>query len=143
MIGKLRPASGVLWCLGLFLWASIAAPAVAGQVGVGLQVVPTATGELVVLATIPGSAAEKGGLKPGDLLVEVDGTILAGTVFTEVVRDHLWGEAGTSLQIVYKRPGEAGIKRVKLLRTTLAGEAEALPGVRMLTPDGEGGGKVP
>ncbi|GGM94200.1 peptidase [Thermus composti] len=41
------------------------------------QGVPEATGRAVVLEVLPGSLAEEAGLKPGDVLVEVDGIPLA------------------------------------------------------------------
>ena len=41
--------------------------------GIGLQAVPTQRGEVVVLAVLRGSPAEDAGLKPGDLILQVDG----------------------------------------------------------------------
>ncbi len=110
--------------------------AAAGEFGgVGLQVVPTVRGELVVLNVLPGSPAEQAGLKPGDLILKVDDFALEGSEFSEVVSRYLWGEAGTSLVLDYLRPGEAGFRSARLRREPLKGEVETPPGVKMLQPE--------
>lgn len=101
---------------------------------VGLQVVPTAKGELVVLGVVAGAPAQAAGLQPGDLIVQVDDFALAGSDFTEVVRRYLWGPAGSSVTIVYLRPGEPGRHSLTLRRAVLKSVAPPA-GVKMLTPD--------
>lgn len=105
--------------------------------GIGLQVVPVAGGELVVLQIVPSSPAATSGLRPGDLLVEIDGFPLAGSDFAEVVPRHLWGEVGSSVTLRYLRPGSEGLKTVTLRRALLQPVTEQPPGVRLLTPGGE------
>ena len=39
--------------------------------GIGAKVVPTVTGELIVLGVLPESPAALSGLRPGDMIVEV------------------------------------------------------------------------
>jgi carboxyl-terminal processing protease len=101
---------------------------------VGLQVVPTAKGELVVLSVVPGAPAQTAGLQPGDLIVQVDDFALAGSDFAEVVPRYLWGPIGSSVTIIYLRPGEPGRHSLTLQRAVLKPVA-APPGVKMLTPD--------
>jgi len=103
--------------------------------GVGLQVVPTIKGELVVLNVIQGSPAAEGGLLPGDLIVRVDDFPLEGSDFTDVVSRYLWGEAGTEVTLTYLRPGEKGVHSATLRRAPLSSEVDRPPGVRMLTPE--------
>jgi len=103
--------------------------------GVGLQVVPTSKGELVVLDVVPGTPAEVSGLLPGDLLVQVDDFPLAGSVFRQVVTRYLWGEIGSSVTIIYKRPGVAGSVSLTLQRVKLEKNVAPPPGVKMLKPD--------
>jgi|GEM_PF-4522221 len=88
-------------------------------VGVGIQVVPVATGELTVIAVVDGSSAAKAGVRPGDLLTEINARRLRGSNFTEVVRTLLLGEPGSSLQLVWLRPGEAGGHSASLIREPL------------------------
>lgn len=129
------------WMLALMLAAGVMqlSPVGAAQTrpafaGVGVQVVPTARGDLVVLTTVPGSPAEAGGLKPGDLIVRVDDFPLAGSDFLEVVRERLWGKAGSTVEIRFLRPGEAGEKSVRLRRVPLSGTVASPPGVEMVAP---------
>ncbi len=82
---------------------------------VGLQVVPTSTGELAILRVPAGTPAAKAGLRPGDLIVQIDGFPLVGSDFAAVVSQHLWGVEGSSVTIHYLRPGEAG-RRSSVLR---------------------------
>ena len=106
----------------------------ASRSGIGLQVVPIASGELVVLQVLAASPASRSGLQPGDLLIEVGGRKLAGSEFSQVAAQTLWGAAGTEVSITYRRPGVTGETSVTLTRTELTAEPEALPGVRLLQP---------
>lgn len=103
--------------------------------GIGAQVVPTVTGELVVLGVLPESPAARGGLQPGDMIVEVDGFALRGSDFHKVVMGKLWGEAGTEVQLRYLRPGKLWRQQVKLKRVVLQPGSETLPGVQLLKPE--------
>lgn len=127
---------GLLALLGVVLWQEPAYCA-GDQGSVGLQVVPIATGELVVLNVIPGSPADQERLLPGDLIVQVDGTPLLGSDFQQVVRTKLWGEVGTRVEIEFMRPGKAGLHRKILTRAALLQSGTKLPQVQMLLPDKE------
>lgn len=119
-------------------------PPESARAGVGLQVVATVTGELVVLGLLPKSPAEKAGIKPGDLIVEVDKTKLRGTRFDEVARKYLWGKEGSSVTLTCLRPGVAGKKVIKLTRSAIQNNQEPPPGVIMLEPGAAGAtGKHP
>lgn len=83
---------------------------------VGLQVVPAATGELLVLQIPEGTPAAQAGMRPGDMIVQIDEYPLAGSAFADVVAQRLWGEEGSPLVLYYLRPGEAGRKTVTLRR---------------------------
>ena len=105
--------------------------------GVGLQVVPTSRGDLVVLGVVAGSPALAAGLRPGDLIVRVDDFPLVGSDFNEVASKYLWGRVGTKVILHYLRPGVAGARTVTLRRAVLKRQHPAAPpGVRMLTPPG-------
>lgn len=107
--------------------------------GIGAKVVPTVTGELVVLGVVAGSPADRGGLRPGDMIVEVDGFALRGSDFHQVVMGKLWGEAGSSVRLRYLRPGKLWRQQVKLKRVELqTGKEDSLPGVQLLTPETQG-----
>lgn len=99
--------------------------------GVGLQVVPTERGEVVVLAVLNESPADRAGLKPGDLILQVDGQRLLGTDFEAVTTNLLRGKVGTSVDLTYQRPGVYGTFTVSLERQTLITGPVAIPGVEM------------
>jgi len=64
-----------------------------------------------VVAPLPGSPAEKAGIKPGDLLDSIDGTTLRNSPFWKV-KAALDGPAGSSCEIVLFRGGDE--KRVTI-----------------------------
>ena len=102
--------------------------------GVGLQVVPIASGEIVVIAVLAKSPADKAKLRPGDLIIAVDGTALRGSKFTDVTKTRLWGKAGTKVKLTWQRPGVAGKKSAQLVRAPLKDEPAQDLEVQMLVP---------
>jgi carboxyl-terminal processing protease len=120
--------------LFLLFWAASGQAADRKFGGVGLQVVPTVGGDLVVLNVLEGSPARAAGLKPGDLIVKVNDFPLKGSDFARVVKRYLWGRAGTKVTLKYLRPGVAGERAVTLERIPLEAKPARTPGVRMLTP---------
>lgn len=126
----------VLFCLS---WPSVAAPpaAPARQAemgGVGLQVVPIATGEIVVIAVLAKSPADKAELRPGDLIIAVDGVTLRGSKFADVTKNRLWGKVGTKVKLTWQRPGVAGQKSAQLVRAALKNESVQDLEVKLLVP---------
>ena len=102
-----------------------------GKLGsVGLQIVPTATGELVVLQIPAGTPAASSGMRPGDLIVQVGDYPLAGSDFAEIVSRHLWGAEGSQVIIHYLRPGEKGRKSATLRRGAADPKLTVTPAAR-------------
>jgi len=102
--------------------------------GVGLQVVPTIDGDLVVLNVVRDSPALAAGIEPGDMIVQVDDFPLKGSDFTKVVKRYLWGPVGSKLTLKFLRPGVAGPHAVTLVRKALETKPVHTPGVRLLKP---------
>ena len=107
--------------LGLFLLLPVTSVSAEEQRfgGVGLQGVPTITGELVVLNVLEKTPASEKGVLPGDLIFQVDDFPLQGSDFGVVVSEHLWGPVDSQVEIFYRRPGIAGVSRVVLKRSSL------------------------
>lgn len=135
-----RSAIIFLLCLGslLPLTAAAASKTVPAKTvvkgGVGLQVVPIASGEIVVIAVLPKSPAAKAKLLPGDLIIAVDGDSLRGSNFADVTKSRLWGKAGSKVKITWLRPGVAGKKSAELQRAALKNEPAQDLEVKMLLP---------
>ncbi len=84
---------------------------------------------VVIDSPYEGMAAQKAGLKPGDVLLEVDGEDLTGMT-TSQVSDRLRGEAGTSFILKYERPGLDEPQTVKITRENV--QTPAVPYYGML-----------
>lgn len=87
--------------------------------GVGLQVVPTIDGDLVVLNVLQGAPAAQKGIQPGDLIFQVNLFSLQGSDFGKVVSEHLWGPVGSTVVLHYRRPGVDGAKQVEIRRSAI------------------------
>jgi len=98
--------------------------------GVGLQVVPTVTGELVVLNVLEGAPAAQEGLLPGDLIYKVDDFSLQGSEFGKVISEHLWGPVGSEVSVCYRRPGVSGSEKAILQRTKINPRLTVTPSVQ-------------
>jgi C-terminal processing protease CtpA/Prc len=97
--------------------------------GVGLQVVPTINGDLVVLNVLEDSPAAAKGLLPGDLIFQVDDFALHGSDFGKVVAEYLWGPVGSPVELFYRRPGVAGVSKVVVQRSTIGPRLTVTPTV--------------
>ncbi|MFZ5880966.1 MAG: S41 family peptidase [Chloroflexota bacterium] len=72
--------------------------------GIGAYV-DTGGDYLTIQSPIPGSPAETAGLRPGDIIVKIDGEDMAG-VDPEIARQRVLGPAGTVVHLTIAREGE-------------------------------------
>ena len=98
--------------------------------GVGLQVVPTISGNLVILNVLENAPAADKGLLPGDLIYKVDDFDLHGSDFGKVVSEYLWGPVGSRVTLSYRRPGVAGDIQVEIIRTNIDPRLTVTPSVK-------------
>jgi carboxyl-terminal processing protease len=73
--------------------------------GIGAYV-DTTTEYLTITSPIPGSPAEKAGLKPGDKIIAIDGEDMTG-INAELVRQKVLGPAGSKVHLTVAREGQA------------------------------------
>ncbi len=85
--------------------------------GVGMTIQPR-NGQTVVAAPFPKTPAYRAGLRPGDIIIEVDGEQMDGLNTTEVA-NRLRGPEGTEVTIGYERPGLKGLTHVTVVRDTI------------------------
>ena len=78
----------------------------------------TTTKQLSVIATIPGSPAEKAGFKPNDILLAVNGTNVQGKD-TAFVSNLIHGDPGTSVTVKIKRPSTGQTLNLTAIRATI------------------------
>ncbi len=128
----MRVLSILLISIFILLLPAFAAERVLGSIGA--QVVPTATGEVVVLQLVKAAPAEKVGLLPGDLIIKIDGKILKGLDFNTVTREYLWGNVGEPVHFNWLRPGETGEREADLVRVKVDSASLRHPEVQMVKP---------
>ena len=93
--------------------------------GIGAWV-DTTTDYLTIISPIPGSPADKAGMKPGDMIIAIDGEDV--TDFdAELVRQRVLGPAGTTVVLTVAREGESepldfSITREKIVIKSASGE---------------------
>ncbi|MEZ5364500.1 MAG: S41 family peptidase [Bryobacterales bacterium] len=85
--------------------------------GVGMTI-SSRNNQTVVVHPFPKTPAYRAGLRPGDIIVEVDGAKMDGLNTTEVA-NRLRGAEGTQVEIAYERPGREGLTRVTVTRDTI------------------------
>jgi len=110
-----------------------------GGVGVQLMLDP-ASGKVLVLNTVKDGPAEKAGVLPGDVVVEVDGMEMNGAT-AEVVAAKCRGEAGTQLNLAVRHGGD-GRADSKVQQLTVTREPIKSSPVAASTFDMDGGKKV-
>jgi carboxyl-terminal processing protease len=97
--------------------------------GVGLEVAEQ-DGRIVVVSPIEGSPAERAGLRPGDVLLEIDGRPVAAGQLAQAI-ERMRGFVGSYVQVTVARDGEPEPLQFALERTDVqvrTVRAEALPG---------------
>ncbi|HKV78711.1 MAG TPA: PDZ domain-containing protein [Candidatus Sulfotelmatobacter sp.] len=70
--------------------------------GIGAEV-QSKGGQVVIVAPLDGSPAQRAGLKPGDIILRVNGQDIAGRPLDEVVND-ISGPTGTSVTLTILSP---------------------------------------
>jgi len=93
--------------------------------GIGAWVDTTAD-YLTIISPIPGSPAEKAGIKPGDKIIAIDEEDMSG-IDAELVRQRVLGPAGTTVVLTVAREGETepidfSITREKIVVQSASGE---------------------
>ncbi|MCS7162846.1 MAG: S41 family peptidase [Bacteroidia bacterium] len=101
--------------------------------GVGLVLMPL-EGKVICRRVLPGSPAEKAGIEPGDLLVEVENKAVSNLLL-EQVQQLLRGMPRTTVRVKVMHPTTQKVEELQLVRAEL--ETEAIPYATLL-PDGIG-----
>lgn len=85
--------------------------------GIGAMV-DTSGDFLTVVSPIEGSPAEAAGIRPGDMIIAIDGEDMAGYT-PEEARQRVLGEAGTTVVLTIQREGESEPLEFTIVRATI------------------------
>lgn len=85
--------------------------------GIGAEI-QEKDGHIVIVSPIKGSPAEKAGLKPNDMVTNVDGKSLQGMNSTQAVT-LIRGKKGTKVELTIQRPGIEAPMTVPIIRDTI------------------------
>ncbi len=86
--------------------------------GVGIQISLNESMELRVVTPVFGTPASRAGIRPGDLIREIDGNSTLGMQLTQAV-DRIVGERGTPVTLTIERVGEPEPFQVTMKRDTI------------------------
>lgn len=75
-------------------------------------------GHPVIVAPLDGSPAQRAGIRPGDVILQVDGKDMNGCPLPDVV-DHLKGRAGTAVALRLLTPSTGRLREVRLVRAAM------------------------
>jgi carboxyl-terminal processing protease len=86
--------------------------------GIGALLNVNEAGNPVILAPMDGSPAQKAGLRPGDIILEVNGEDVSQSPLNEVVRRVL-GPAGTDVTLTVRSPDNNQVRQVTITRARI------------------------
>jgi len=86
--------------------------------GIGAHVTANEDGQVVVIAPVAGSPADKAGIRAGDVILEVDGESTAGLSLVEVVLK-VQGPKGTVVALSILHEGEAEPELIEIVRAEI------------------------
>ena len=86
--------------------------------GVGMEVDNDANGNVVVVAPLKGSPAEKAGILTGDQVLAIDGTSTQGMTSDDAVK-LIRGPVGTTVKITVQRAGQTKPLVIPIVRDTI------------------------
>ncbi|MDZ4230550.1 MAG: S41 family peptidase [Dehalococcoidales bacterium] len=75
-------------------------------------------GQLMIIAPIPGSPAASGGIKPGDIILEIDGSPASEMSLEEAVL-HIRGPRGTSVSLLIQHQGDTSPEEITIVRAEI------------------------
>lgn len=85
--------------------------------GVGIEI-QARDGQAVVVAPFDGSPAQSAGVRPGDVILEVDGRPVAGMTMHQI-STRISGEAGKAVELAVMNPSDGVRRDLKVMRASI------------------------
>lgn len=101
--------------------------------GIGALLNVNKEGNPVILAPMDNSPAQKAGLRPGDIILEVDGKDVSQASLSEVVQRVL-GPAGTQVTLTVRAPESTEVRKITITRAKIVVKNitwQMLPGTKV------------
>jgi carboxyl-terminal processing protease len=101
--------------------------------GIGAEV-QEKNNQVIIVAPMDGSPAQKAGLKPGDVILKVNGEEISGLPLEQAV-SRILGPAGTPVQLTIFKPSTGETRQITLIRANITLQNvtwSLLPGTRIL-----------
>src|SRR5580658_874061 len=86
--------------------------------GIGVKIIQSTNHQTVVLAPIDGSPAQQAGVRPGDVILQVDGHPVAGLPLSHISA-RMSGEAGQSVALTVVNPSDGIRRELKIVRAAM------------------------
>ena len=93
--------------------------------GIGAHVSIKADGSIMIVAPIEGSPAQKAGIKPGDIILEIEGISTDGISLLEAV-NKIRGPKGSSVALLIKHLGDMDPVNISIIRDVIPLESVIL-----------------
>ena len=93
--------------------------------GIGAHVHMNARGKIIIVSPIDGSPADRAGIRPGDIVLEVDGESLDGLSLLEAV-SKIRGPEGSTVALLVKHLGSSDPVIIEVVRGTIPLESVTL-----------------
>jgi carboxyl-terminal processing protease len=96
-----------------------AGAAVQGKLnGIGVEIIQSTNHQTVVVAPMDGSPAKEAGVRPGDVILQVDGRSVAGLPLSHISAK-MSGEAGQPVALTVFNPIDGRRRELKIVRTAM------------------------
>jgi carboxyl-terminal processing protease len=96
-----------------------AGAAVQGKLnGIGVEIIQSANHQTVVVAPMDGSPAQQAGVRPGDVILEVDGRPVEGMSMSHISA-RMTGEAGQPVSLTVSNPSDSRRREIKIVRAAM------------------------
>ncbi len=96
-----------------------AGAAVQGKMnGIGVEIIQSSNHQTVVVAPVDGSPAQQAGVRPGDVILEVDGHSVSGLPLSHISA-RMSGEAGQPVALTVFNPGDGRRRKMTIVRAAM------------------------